>query len=395
MDYSVRGAPVIGERSLDFYDPNGHYTGPLKPFGTQRISKYLIKNRTDPVELPTQQGLEPVHGKQLIAVEMAHAMLIADGDFTQAWWLGLSENRLIEATQTANFGARQIVRAIIAAKDVLFEQNPELYELSEERDSYHLLTAGAILAAVSHRGQYRLSGLPYLTHTIACAGIAGIAARFEGDVFDDRETLILRRGQYKLLNHDGWENGIPSKGPNRARSFLSTSHVVATPLVHYMLLQELGLSAAESLEDARDIYMLTKSVGPERTGRMRYARYEERLSLHPTAAALKLVDIHDNLTIDPKRVEPIDIGHKVARSMGLTIKNQQNNYAKVFTNLESLVLESNVDPMILRIARNVRNVKHEDLDLLRQPAHSIRILNQFDNNKLLNAYDQGQLRLAA
>lgn len=395
MDYSVRGAPVIGERSLDFYDPNGHYTGPLKPFGTQGLSKYLIKNRTDPVELPTQQGLEPVNGEQLIAVEMAHAMLIADGDFTQAWWLALSENRLVEATRTANFGASQIVRGIIAAKDVLFEQNPELYELSEERDPFHLLTAGAILAAVSHRGQYRSSGLPYLTHTIACAGIAGIAARIEGEIFDDSETLILRRGQYKLLNHDGWENSMPSKGANRGKSFLDTNHVVASPLVHYMLLQELGLSAAESLDDARDIYMLTKSVGPEHSGRMRYDKYEKRLSLHPTAAALKLVDIHDNLTIDPKRVVPIDIGHKVARSMGLTIKNQQNNYAKVFTHLESLVMASNVDPMILRIARNIRNVKHEDLDLLRQPAHSIRILNQFDNNKLLNAYDQGQLRLAS
>ena len=387
--------PVISESYKTFYDPNAHFMGPLTLFGTQRLTRNLLQKREKPVEVLSSNGPLPLTGSDLVAAELAHTMLIAEGDFTQANWLGLSENRLVEAVKTAEFGAQSVVRGVKSAVEVLLDENAELARLSEERDPLHLLAAGAVLAAVSHKGQKRKSGLDYVTHTIATAGIAGIAARKEGEDFSDHERHVLRLLQYGLLNHDGFEDSMESKGANRGRSFLASERIVPSPLVHYTLLQSLGVSPEESFAGARNVYMLSKPVGPERKGRMKYSKYVDRFFEFIDADVMKMCDVHDNLEIDPKRVQPINMWHRFTRNRVLRIKNQQNNYSKVFNTLEAHVAESDADPMLKRIARNIRFVKPEDLDEWRQPTVTMRILNQLDNKKLLSAWDEGQRRLAA
>lgn len=387
--------PVIGETFQSFYDPNSHFSGPFTLFGQRRLLRFLEKKRRLPIDAETPDGTVQYSGRELIALEMAHTMLISQSDYRAAAPLGLDEETLAQAVEVANFGAQQIVRGVKAAVELLLAENPELARLTEARDPHHLLTAGAVLAAVSHRGQKRRSGHDYIDHTIAAAGIAGIAARMEGEDFSTHERHVLRLLQYGLLNHDGFEDSMESSGKNRGRSFLASDKIVASPLVHYTLLKELGVSPEESFEEARNIYLLSKPVGPERKGRMKYDKYVDRFIDFIEVDVMKLCDIHHNLNIDPKRVRPVTLWHKLMLNRTLKLKSQQNNYSEVFASLEANVIESQADPMLKRVARNIRYVRPRHLDEWRMASMSVRILNQFDNKKLLHAWDKGQLDLAS
>lgn len=386
-------SPVIGATFEEFYDPNSHLTGSLVFFGNWRLKHHLLRKRRTPVSVVAPEGASEYSGRQLIALEMAHTMLISESDYNAAAPLGLDADTLERAVDVANFGAQQIVKGVKAAVEVLLAENPELARLTEARDPHRLLTAGAVLAAVSHRGQKRRSGHDYIDHTIAAAGIAGIAARMEGEDFSAHERHVLRLLQYGLLNHDGFEDSMESRGKNRGRSFLASEKIVASPLVHYTLLKELGLSAAESFQEARNIYLLSKPVGPERKGRMKYEAYVGRLFNDTETNVMKMADIHHNLKIDPKRVRPVTLWHKLRLNRTLTIKSQQNNYTEVYTSLENNVANSDADPMLKRVARNINKVLPEHLDEWRMPSVSVRIMNQFNNKKLLAAWDKGQLDL--
>lgn len=382
--------PVIGESFKSFYDPNGYYTGSLKPFGKQRLLNYLDEKRAPGVRLVTPYGPTLVSGRDLVAVELAHAMLIADDNFEQAEWLGLSDSRLSEAVQIADFGASAVVRGVRAATDLLHERNSLIRELSDERDPLHLLSINGMLSAVSHKCEIRLSGVDYFYHTVASAAIAGIAARKEGENFTKAQERMLRRTQGNLLGHDGWENAFVSKGESRGRSFLASPRVVPSPLVHYRLRMTSGLSVVESFEDASTIFLITKTVGPEKEGRMKYDRYGRRLHGHPMAEVCKMCDIRDNLDIDPKHVEPIDADHAATRKKILRLKNSQNNYRSTFKDLQRDVAKNAEDEMLRRIGRNVRFVTPADLDYLRG---STRILATLNNVELLGAWGDAQASL--
>lgn len=393
MEYAVPTVPVIGETFQTFYDPNGYHTGLLKPFGKQRLLSYLDEKRAPGVTLSLPDGERRlVQGRELLAVELAHSMLIAHGNFEQAEWLGLSDSRLIEATQIAEFGAKSVVRGVVMATDLLLQRNASLRARSNQRDPMHLLTANGVLSAVSHRGEKRLSGQDYFYHTVASAAIGGIAARKSGLVFTPASTLTLRRLQSDLLGHDGWENSMDSKGPNRGRSFLASPRVVPSPLVHYRLRRALGLSVSDSFEDASTIFLITKTVGPERQGRMDYERYKRRMYGHPMAEVAKECDIHDNLRIDPKRVEPIDADHAKTRKKTLQLKSAQNNYRSSFKDLERDVAKNANDETLRQIAQFVRRVGPDDLNYL---WGSMRVLAQLSNPELLSSWDDAQRSIPA
>lgn len=384
--------PVIGESFKSFYDPNGYHTGPLKPFGKQRLLGYLDEKRASGAMLATPDGSALIRGRDLVAVELAHSMLIADDNFEQAEWLGLSESRLIEAVQIADFGAAAVVKGVRIATDLLMDRNPSLRARSEERDPWRLLTTNGVLSAVSHRGEKRLSGQDYFYHTIASAAIAGIAARKSGVKFTMDRNLVQRRLQANLEGHDGWENSMESKGENRGASFLASPRVVPSPLVHYNLRRSLGLSVADSFEDASTIFMITKTVGPEKRGRMDYDKYRRRMHGHPMTEVSKMCDIHDNLKIDPKRVEPVDADHAEIRKKTLRLKSTQNNYHLTFKDIEKDVAKNAEDETLRLIAQHVRRVSPDDLNYL---WGSMRVLAQLSNPELLESWDDGQASLPA
>lgn len=399
MEHALQATPVIGETFQSLYDPNGHLSGPFMLLGRRSLMQHLLKKRVARIALPGPDGLEMLGGRELMAAELAHSMLIADGNYTQAEQLSLSENRLLEAVQIAHFGAQKIVVGVHAAAQLLLENNPELAELTAERDPRQHLVHGVVLAAAAHRGEVRASGWPYVYHPIDCATISGIAARKEGDVFTDDERYVLRLKQFVDLLHDTWENSMESKGKERGSSFLTPreGRVVASPLVQYLLLQSLDVSDAHSFIAARSNFMLTKTVGPEKSGRMDYGPYAKRLYrgewlpghvLHldtPMAVATKLVDLHHNGKIDPKRVEAIDANHAKERKQRMMIKNQQNNYGKVFRVGERRIAQSDADPMVQRIARNVRHVTPKDLDDVLGSARILDLLR--DCELILDAVD--------
>lgn len=393
--------PVIPGTFQELYDPNKHLMGSFALFGRQRLMSHLLNKRSSPIELPSPDGLRPFAGRELIATELAHAMLINSGDVTQAHYLQLSDNRLEEAIQAAHFGAQEVVDGVHAVAQALLAGNRDLAELTKERDPQQLLVHGVALAALAHRGELRMSGWPYLYHPIDCAVISGIAARKEGEVVEDEGLYVLRLKQFVDTQHDTWENSIASKGKRRGQSFLMPLEgcVVSTPLVQYKLLRSRGVSEAHSFTAARANYVLTKTVGPERKGRMKYKDpYVTRLlagerlpdgRIHletPLAVTTKMVDLRHNGVIDPKRVPPVDIHHAIRLWQIRATKNRQNDYANVLRTAERLIAESDADPMLKRIGRNTGKVTWQDLDDVRD---SGRILDELrDNNLILDIWDQ-------
>jgi len=401
----VPPAITLGQTFQGFYDPNGHFNGPLRGsfsyferYGRRRLMTYLDDRRATPVNLPAPEGTVPVIGRQLLAVELAHLMLITHDDYTQAEHLDLGQDDLEQAIGIANFGAEQIVRGVHAGVEVMLERDPVLRELSEMRDPKFLLSSGAMLAAIAHDGQERLSGWPFFEHPKAAAGIAGIAARMR--LWSEKprdltpyEEHTLRRLQYSILAHDILENEIISSGDEKGTSFLiPRGRVVSTPLVHYLELQDRGLSYTECFSGARDNYLYTKPSAPEKEGRMDYGGYMVRMETYPETEAGKGVDVHHNWKTDPIRLQPIDRRHAEALEKELRQKSRERNYRMASHKIRHDVLRSDASPIIKRIVRNTPRVKSSDLDKL---WGSMRILSRLENGPLIDAYSEGERRKAA
>lgn len=398
MMISVVPPRTLGESLRSFYDPNDHFLLGDGEYDHAGLMSHLDAKRQSPVAVNTPSGVQEFCSRKLLALELAHLIFITHDDISEAGPLGLTEQDIHDAIDVATFGAQQIVTGIIAATKVLLQNDEVLKALVDKRDPLHLLPAGAILGAKAHEGVKRNSGVDFIYHQIAAASIAGIAARKDRKKIDGQSVRLLRRVQYVSIGHDGFEDSMPSKGETRGQSFLSARRIVPSPLIHFMLLNTLGLDKEESYADAKAIYLLAKPVGPEPKGRMEYNPYTERLITAGrsqkiySAAIAKMVDIHDNSVIDPKRVTAISEKHEEIRAQQLAIMDGLKKYGVVFGLLERESQRDDVPSILRRVGRNIRKVMPLEIDKFRKNG-SARILSRFDNVVLLKSWADGQAGL--
>jgi len=365
-----------------FNDPNNHF----EVYGSNRnamLVAWVDLMRNEPIEVPTPAGMVPVQGLKTAVIELAHTRDITHNNLSGATGLGLSSRELHESIDIATFGAQQIVVGVLKAVELLLEDPSSLIaKQTAKRDPYHLIVAGAVLSAVSHRyAKPRLNGLPYYDHPRAVATILGIAARMPKQAISPENMLQLRLAQYLALNHDGFEDTLVSKGDHLGRSFLAAKQVIPSPLVHAMLIEALGFDKAIGSNAAASIKRLTKPVGIG-GGRLRYGPYIPIIVGWPVDSVVKMADIHHNNYIDPKKAP---IPDTVAHNAHMRKKEVYEwGFAQLSEGLQ------NAPAFIHSIGNCIAKVEPEDLDIFKG---STRLINLLTDTVALEAHDRGQTLL--
>lgn len=378
----------LPEAFHEFYDPNGRHGG-----NDETVLHWMLaqrraaQERGEAVTVQTAQGeREITDARTQIAIELGHLSMLTRENVSDWAGLGLSEDKLIEAVDIAEFGVAQTVKSIKKAVSSLAREKTvqdRMREIHDEdgEDSVEMLLAGLVVAANAHKDQRRMNGVPFFTHPAAVAKILSLAIRDDRKWKKKHGVLGLRLLQYRALVHAAFEDRLPGHtSPElRGTSFLRGDNLLASPLMHKRLLESYlsPESKNEATNTAIDVYYLTKPIGPD--GHITNDRYMNRLKVRSLAMLVKLADITHNLRIDPKE-KPIDDKYKR--------KKWKLNRSEYRHNLRTLrlgmCLRGGTPLFQKRLSLRVPKVSGDRLVAFGDH----RLLSHFTSNTLTEAYEQ-------
>lgn len=359
----------------EFYDPNDHFGG-----DSNGVINWLTERRqSEPVVVQTQSGERELNVREQIAVELGQLCLLNSENVADWTHLGLDEDALREMVGIAEFGVSQMVRCVKKTVE-LIRENPKIKErihLLDKQDlgeGAEILLAGAVVSAMAHEGQERLNGAPFYTHPVSVSHILSIGFRDLPRWKDKVDMRWLRLLQYRALNHDSLEDALPDKD-RVGCSFLQTTRLIASPLLHKTLLESCGVDSQEAQKAADDIVVLTKSVGID--GRMKNEKYMERFIGRVEPALVKLADITHNLYIDPKERPIYD------REKRQKWSDKRKTYGSSIKKLErNIVNAEDCTKEMAFVAARISAIRKNRLVVVRKN----RLLSQLDDTMVRDAY---------
>lgn len=288
----------LTDRFRTFYDPCRNFGREQAP----ELIEWLCAGRSA-LDDPEDRRRE---GVRILAIELAHTRLIGAGMYDNASALGLGHSELDTIVGQVYEEADFTVGSLGKAVKQLFSSKPEIANRAEQDDPQLIVTYAAMGSALAHYGQKRRSGADYATHPWESVLVAEAAEKKafrtgRPDEYDLRSSIL----KYIIYGHDELEDYMLSKEDERNRSFLVADSVLMTPLVHYKLLQALGVDEPVADYVSTGLMRLTKTVG--QGGRRTWREYIRELSMpapvspsgyEGTVTAAKVAEMHHNAVID-------------------------------------------------------------------------------------------------